>query len=82
MDRVDHDALVVGLAEVEFPLEPVSALAAQRLDVGEGLVPLPAEGITVGAILLRPRSRGTIRLASADPAEIERLARATQVEVL
>ncbi len=27
----------------------------------------PAEGLTVGAILLRPRSRGTIRLASADP---------------
>src|SRR5205085_2461155 len=24
--------------------------------VGEGLVPLPAEGLTVGAILLRPRS--------------------------
>jgi choline dehydrogenase len=37
--------------------------------VGEGLVPLPAEGLTVGAILLRPRSRGTIRLASADPHE-------------
>ena len=35
--------------------------------VGEGLVPLPGEGLTVGAILLRPRSRGTIRLASADP---------------
>ena len=37
--------------------------------VGEGLVPLPAEGLTVGAILLRPRSRGSIRLASADPAD-------------
>jgi choline dehydrogenase len=35
--------------------------------VGEGLVPTPAEGLTVGAILLRPVSRGTIRLASADP---------------
>ena len=35
--------------------------------VGEGLVPPPAEGVTVAAILLRPRSRGTIRLASADP---------------
>lgn len=38
--------------------------------VGEGLIPLPAEGITVGAILLRPRSRGSIRLASADPAAL------------
>ena len=37
--------------------------------VGEGLVPLPAEGLTVGAILLRPRSRGTIRLRSGDPAD-------------
>ena len=37
--------------------------------VGEGLVPLPAEGITVAALLLRPRSRGTIRLRSADPAD-------------
>ncbi|MBD3941338.1 GMC family oxidoreductase N-terminal domain-containing protein [Microbacterium sp. NEAU-LLC] len=36
--------------------------------VGEGLVPTPGHGLTVGAILLRPRSRGTIRLASADPA--------------
>lgn len=35
--------------------------------VGEGLAPPPAEGITVGAILLRPRSRGTIRLSSPDP---------------
>jgi len=36
--------------------------------VGEGLVPTPAHGVTVGAILLRPLSRGTIRLASSDPA--------------
>ncbi|TQJ30577.1 GMC family oxidoreductase [Microbacterium sp. SLBN-146] len=35
--------------------------------VGEGLAPPPAEGVTVGAILLRPRSRGTIRLGSSDP---------------
>lgn len=35
--------------------------------VGEGLVRTPDEGLTVGAILLRPRSRGSIRLASADP---------------
>ena len=37
--------------------------------IGEGLVPSPGHGITVGAILLRPRSRGTIRLASGDPAD-------------
>ncbi|MET0781091.1 MAG: GMC oxidoreductase, partial [Microbacterium sp.] len=37
--------------------------------VGEGLIDLPAEGLTVAALLLRPRSRGTIRLRSADPAD-------------
>jgi choline dehydrogenase len=33
-----------------------------------GRVRYPEHGITVGAILLRPDSRGSIRLASADPA--------------
>ncbi|MEV4686966.1 GMC family oxidoreductase [Microbacterium sp. LWH3-1.2] len=37
--------------------------------IGEGLVPMPAHGLTVAAILLRPVSRGTIRLASSNPAE-------------
>jgi choline dehydrogenase len=37
--------------------------------VGEGLVKPPAEGLTVGAILLQPRSRGTVRIASTDPTE-------------
>lgn len=49
-----------GLPDVELIFAPVPY-------VGEGLVPPPAEGVTVAAILLRPRSRGTIRLASADP---------------
>lgn len=48
-------------------LPDIEIIFAAAPYVGEGLVPLPAEGITVGAILLRPRSRGTIRLASADP---------------
>lgn len=50
-------------------LPDIEIIFAAAPYVGEGLVPLPAEGITVGAILLRPRSRGTIRLASADPRE-------------
>lgn len=50
-------------------LPDIEIIFAAAPYVGEGLVPLPAEGLTVGAILLRPRSRGTIRLASADPAE-------------
>ncbi|WP_454119513.1 GMC family oxidoreductase [Microbacterium lacticum] len=50
-------------------LPDIEIIFAAAPYVGEGLVPLPAEGLTVGAILLQPRSRGTIRLASADPAD-------------
>jgi len=37
--------------------------------IGEGLIPAPAHALTVGAILLKPESTGTITLASADPLE-------------
>lgn len=50
-------------------LPDIEIIFAPAPYVGEGLVPLPGEGLTVGAILLRPRSRGTIRLASADPSD-------------
>ena len=50
-------------------LPDIEIIFAPAPYVGEGLVPLPGEGLTVGAILLRPLSRGTIRLASADPAD-------------
>ncbi|MEV8267413.1 GMC family oxidoreductase N-terminal domain-containing protein [Microbacterium sp. NPDC076911] len=56
----DTTGMTAGLADIEI-------IFAAAPYVGEGLVPLPAEGLTVGAILMRPRSRGTIRLASADP---------------
>jgi len=56
----DRTGVAEGLPDIEIIFAPVPY-------VGEGLVPTPAEGITVGAILLRPRSRGTIRLASNDP---------------
>ena len=55
-----------GMADALPDIEIIFASAPY---VGEGLVPLPEEGLTVGAILLRPRSRGTIRLRSADPAD-------------
>ena len=55
-------------AGVPDALPDIEIIFAPVPYVGEGLVPTPAEGITVGAILLRPKSRGTIRLASADPA--------------
>lgn len=58
----DETGTPAGLPDIEIIFAPAPY-------VGEGLVPLPGEGLTVGAILLRPRSRGTIRLASADPTE-------------
>lgn len=58
----DESGAADGLPDIEI-------IFAAAPYVGEGLVPLPAEGITVGAILLRPRSRGTIRLASSDPTD-------------
>ncbi|WP_460775551.1 GMC family oxidoreductase [Microbacterium sp. GXF7504] len=59
-DVADALGAPAGLPDIEI-------IFAAAPYVGEGLVPLPAEGLTVGAILLRPRSRGSIRLASADP---------------
>lgn len=59
-DVADRTGMAAGLADIEIIFAPAPY-------VGEGLVPLPGEGLTVGAILMRPRSRGTIRLASADP---------------
>ncbi|MDJ0325488.1 GMC family oxidoreductase N-terminal domain-containing protein [Cryobacterium sp. PH31-AA6] len=48
------------LADIEIIFAPVAY-------VGEGLVPTPEHGLTVGAILLQPRSTGQVSLASADP---------------
>ena len=59
-DVAERSGMAAGLPDIEIIFAPAPY-------VGEGLVPLPAEGLTVGAILLRPHSRGTIRLASADP---------------
>lgn len=56
----DRAGVPADLPDIEIIFAPVPY-------VGEGLIPTPGEGITVGAILLRPKSRGTIRLASADP---------------
>lgn len=56
----ERAAVPAGLPDIEIIFAPVPY-------IGEGLVPTPAHGLTVGAILLRPRSRGTIRLASTDP---------------
>ena len=51
----------------ELPLADVEILFAPVAYVGEGLVKPPAHGLTIGAILLQPKSSGRITLASADP---------------
>lgn len=48
------------LPDIEIIFAPVAF-------IGEGLVPAPAHALTLGAILLKPESTGTITLASADP---------------
>ncbi len=40
---------------------------APVLYVGEGLVPPPAHGFSIAGVVLQPRSRGSVRLRSADP---------------
>ncbi|HEX5858105.1 MAG TPA: GMC family oxidoreductase N-terminal domain-containing protein [Microbacterium sp.] len=59
-DVADRTGAPAGLPDIEIIFAPVPY-------VGEGLIATPEHGLTVGAILLRPRSRGTIRLASKDP---------------
>ena len=59
-DVAERSGTPAGLPDIELIFAPVPY-------IGEGVVPLPGEGITLGAILLRPHSRGTISLASADP---------------
>ncbi|WP_457099955.1 GMC family oxidoreductase [Microbacterium sp. P5_E9] len=59
---------VADRAGMPAKLPDIEIIFAAAPYVDEGLVPVPGEGLTVGAILIRPRSRGTIRLASGDPA--------------
>ena len=51
----------------DLELPDVEILFAPVAYVGEGLVPPPAHGLTLGAILLKPASAGTVALSSADP---------------
>ncbi|TBN56836.1 glucose-methanol-choline oxidoreductase [Glaciihabitans arcticus] len=53
----------------ELELPDVEIIFAPVAFVDEGLVEHPAHGLTIGAILLQPKSRGTIRLRSTDPLE-------------
>ncbi|WP_166804450.1 GMC family oxidoreductase [Cryobacterium algoritolerans] len=52
-------------SSLAFP--DIEVLFAAVPYIGEGLVAAPRHGVSVGAILLQPKSLGTVRLASADP---------------
>ncbi len=54
-------------SQPSLPLPDLEMIWAPAAYVGEGLIPSPGHGLTVGPILLQPKSRGTISLASADP---------------
>ncbi len=54
-------------SDPSLALPDLEILFAPVAYVGEGLVPPPRHGVTVGAILLRPRSTGTVTLRTADP---------------
>lgn len=56
--------ITVGQETQRSDVELIFAPAAY---VDEGLSDIPGHGITLGAILLQPRSSGTITLCSADP---------------
>lgn len=64
--RVRPDPALAARPDLELLFAPVAL-------VGEGLVQPPAHGVTLGVILLRPRSMGSITLRSADPAAAPRI---------
>jgi choline dehydrogenase len=52
----------------DLPAPDLELILAPVLFVGEGLVPPPQHGFTVGSIVLTPRSRGAVALRSPNPA--------------
>jgi choline dehydrogenase len=69
--------LTSNVGEAAAFVRTVSAAEAPNLElifgpvlyVEEGLVPPPAHGFSIAAVCLQPRSRGSVRLRSADPLE-------------
>lgn len=52
---------------IDLELPDIELIFAPVAFVGEGLLPIPGHAVTLGPILLTPRSSGTIALASPDP---------------
>jgi choline dehydrogenase len=53
----------------ELPAPDLELIFAPVLYVEEGLVPPPSHGFSIASVALQPRSRGSVRLRSADPLE-------------
>jgi choline dehydrogenase len=53
----------------DLPLPDLELIFAPVAYVGEGLLPIPGHGITIGPILVAPASRGTVTVLSPDPFE-------------
>lgn len=53
----------------DLPAPDVEILWAPVAYMYEGLKDIPEHGLTIAPVLLQPESRGTVTLASADPAE-------------
>jgi choline dehydrogenase len=51
----------------DLALPDLEVIFAPVAYVGEGLLPIPGHGITVGPILVAPASRGVVTLVDADP---------------
>jgi choline dehydrogenase len=56
-------------SRTDLPLPDLEIIWAPVAYVDEGLKGIPEHGLTLAPILLQPESRGTVQLASADPAE-------------
>ena len=57
----------------DLPGPDVELLFTPVLFEGEGLEPPRAHGFTIGVVLLQPRSKGVVRLRSADPFDPPRI---------
>jgi choline dehydrogenase len=61
------EALAMVRTDPALPAADIELIFAPVPFIDHGLTVPPGHGVTVGAVLLQPESRGTIRLGSSDP---------------
>ena len=61
------EALAMVRTDPSLPAADIELIFAPVPFIDHGLTVPPGHGISIGAVLLQPESRGTIRLGSADP---------------